>query len=79
MAVAVISGAAGLIGAEAARLFAAKGLDVVGIDNDMRRHFFGEGATKAWNRKRLETAQKMSSAQQRQALGLLGERVRGAS
>jgi CDP-paratose 2-epimerase len=37
MAVAVITGSAGLIGAEAARFFAHKGLDIVGIDNDMRR------------------------------------------
>ena len=37
MAIAVITGSAGLIGAEAARFFADKGLDIVGIDNDMRR------------------------------------------
>jgi NAD(P)-dependent dehydrogenase (short-subunit alcohol dehydrogenase family) len=42
MAVAVITGSASLIGAEAARFFADKGLDIVGIDNDMRRQFFGE-------------------------------------
>ena len=45
MAVAVITGSAGLIGAEAARFFAGKGLDIVGIDNDMRRQFFGEEAS----------------------------------
>jgi CDP-paratose 2-epimerase len=55
MAVAVITGSAGLIGAEAARFFAAKGLDIVGIDNDMRREFFGEEASTAWNRRRLES------------------------
>jgi CDP-paratose 2-epimerase len=55
MAVAVITGSAGLIGAEAARFFADKGLDTVGIDNDMRREFFGEGASTAWNRQRLES------------------------
>jgi CDP-paratose 2-epimerase len=55
MAVAIITGSAGLIGAEAARLFANKGLDIVGIDNDMRRQFFGEEASTAWNRRRLET------------------------
>jgi CDP-paratose 2-epimerase len=54
MAVAVITGSAGLIGAEAARFFAEKGLDIVGIDNDMRREFFGEEASTAWNRQRLE-------------------------
>jgi CDP-paratose 2-epimerase len=55
MAVAVITGSAGLIGAEAARFFADKGLDIVGIDNDMRREFFGEEASTAWNRRRLES------------------------
>jgi CDP-paratose 2-epimerase len=30
-----------LIGAEAARFFPDKGLDIVGIDNDMRRLFLG--------------------------------------
>src|SRR4029077_16199297 len=54
MAVAVITGSAGLIGAEATRFFADKGLDIVGIDNDMRRQFFGEEASTAWNRQRLE-------------------------
>jgi CDP-paratose 2-epimerase len=55
MAVAVITGSAGLIGAEAARFFADKGLDIVGIDNDMRRQFFGDEASTAWNRQRLES------------------------
>jgi len=54
MAVAVITGSAGLIGAEAARFFASKGLDIVGIDNDMRREFFGEEASTIWSRQRLE-------------------------
>src|SRR5260370_17384688 len=55
MAVALITGSAGLIGAEAARFFADKGLEIVGIDNDMRRDFFGEEASTAWSRRRLET------------------------
>ena len=54
MSVAVITGSAGLIGSEAARFFAGKGLDVVGVDNDLRRHFFGEEASTAWNRRSLE-------------------------
>lgn len=45
MSVAIISGSAGLIGSEATRHFAARGLDVVGIDNDMRRRFFGKAAS----------------------------------
>src|ERR1700741_4896928 len=59
MAVAVVTGSAVLIGAEAARFFAEKGLDIVGIDNDMRRQFFGEEASTAWNRQRLETELKV--------------------
>jgi CDP-paratose 2-epimerase len=53
MTVAVVSGAAGLIGAEAARAFAKNGLTVVGIDNDMRRYFFGHEASTAWSRDKL--------------------------
>ena len=48
MAVALITGSAGLIGSEAARHFAGLGLDVVGIDNDMRRYFFGDDGSTAW-------------------------------
>lgn len=51
----VITGSAGLIGAEAARFFADKGMDVVGIDNDMRAYFFGPSASTDWSRKKLET------------------------
>ncbi len=54
MSVAVISGSAGLIGSEASRYFAAQGMDVVGIDNDMRRRFFGDEASTRWQRARLE-------------------------
>ncbi len=54
LSVALITGAAGLIGLEAARLFAAHGLQVAGIDNDMRAYFFGPGASNAGNRRRLE-------------------------
>ena len=36
MGIAVITGSAGLIGSEAVTFFAGKGLDVVGIDNDMQ-------------------------------------------
>jgi len=53
MTVAVITGSAGLIGAEAARFFAAHGLEVIGIDNDMRRYFFGEESSTAWGRHQL--------------------------
>jgi CDP-paratose 2-epimerase len=54
MSVAIITGSGGLIGSEAARHFAGLGLDVVGIDNDMRRVFFGAEASTAWNVARLD-------------------------
>jgi CDP-paratose 2-epimerase len=56
MSVVVVTGAAGLIGSEAAEYFGARGFDVVGIDNDMRRRFFGPDASTLWNRARLEAA-----------------------
>lgn len=54
MSVVLITGSAGLIGSEAAVYFANLGLEVVGIDNDMRRVFFGDEASTAWNRTRLQ-------------------------
>ncbi len=53
MSIAIVTGSAGLIGSEVARQFAARGLTIVGIDNDMRRHFFGEQASTAWMRAHL--------------------------
>jgi CDP-paratose 2-epimerase len=53
MGVALVTGSAGLIGSEAARHFAGLGLDVVGIDNDMRRYFFGDDGSTAWSLLRL--------------------------
>ena len=56
MSVVVITGSAGLIGSEAALRFAAMGCDVVGIDNDMRKYFFGQEASTAWKVARLRSA-----------------------
>lgn len=56
MGLAVVTGAAGLIGAETVRFFAAKGYRVVGIDNDMRQYFFGAEASTAWSRQQLEAS-----------------------
>jgi CDP-paratose 2-epimerase len=56
MSVALITGSAGLIGAESVRFFAGLGMQVVGIDNDMRRFFFGAEASTAGSRDRLQKA-----------------------
>ncbi len=52
----MITGSAGLVGSEAATYFGRLGFDVVGIDNDMRRQFFGEAASTAWNITRISRA-----------------------
>lgn len=56
MAIALVTGSAGLIGSEAVRYFAGKGLDTVGIDNDMRAVFFGPEASTGWNLDRLKAS-----------------------
>ncbi len=53
MSVALVTGSAGLIGSEMAGALCARGLDVVGIDNDMRRLFFGPEASTVASRRRL--------------------------
>ena len=47
MPTAIVSGSGGLIGSEAVRFFVAEGLDVIGLENDMRAHFFGPEASTA--------------------------------
>lgn len=50
----LITGSGGLIGSEAVRFFADKGYRVLGVDNDMRRFFFGDEASTSANRAQLE-------------------------
>lgn len=45
MTLALITGAAGLIGPEASQYFAAKGMDIDGIAVDQRSSFFGGAAS----------------------------------
>jgi len=54
MSIAVVTGSAGLIGSEAAAFFHNKGLDVIGIDNDLRSYFFGSDASTAWRSEELK-------------------------
>jgi CDP-paratose 2-epimerase len=58
MSVAIVTGSSGLIGSETAKFLDARGLHVVGIDNDMRRYFFGREASTDWNTRRLQAALK---------------------
>jgi len=54
MSVVLITGSCGLIGSESVGFFAEKGFDIVGIDNNLRKSFFGENASVLWNQKRLQ-------------------------
>jgi len=54
MSIVLVTGAAGLIGAECVRHFSARGHKVVGVDNDMRAYFFGPSASTAWSSRQLE-------------------------
>src|SRR3954447_5497078 len=54
MSICIVTGAAGLIGAETVRFFSSRSFLVHGIDNDMRRRFFGEDASTTWSRHALE-------------------------
>ncbi|MCA9198994.1 MAG: NAD-dependent epimerase/dehydratase family protein [Planctomycetales bacterium] len=55
MSIAIVTGSAGLIGSEASRHFASVGMDVVGVDNDMRKEFFGEEASTRWQQSKLQS------------------------
>jgi CDP-paratose 2-epimerase len=54
----LVTGSSGLIGSEAVAHFDAKGHDVVGVDNNMRRVFFGEAGDTLWNLERLKATTK---------------------
>ena len=54
MSVVIVTGSCGLIGSETVSYFCEKGFDVIGIDNNMRKFFFGEDGSILWNKKRLE-------------------------
>ena len=54
MSVALITGSAGLVGSEAVKFFCNKGFDVVGIDNNLRKFFFGNDGSTSWVKKKLE-------------------------
>jgi len=50
----LITGSNGLIGSAAVSFFAKKAQRIIGIDNNMRKHFFGENGDTKWNEKNLK-------------------------
>ncbi len=53
MSVAIITGSSGLVGSESVNFFAKKGFNVVGIDNNLRKVFFGNEGSTAWVKNKL--------------------------
>jgi len=51
--VALVTGSSGLIGSEAVSFLDERGWEVHGVDNNMRRDFFGEHGDTTWNLERL--------------------------
>lgn len=49
----LVTGSSGLIGSETVRYFDAAGHEVVGVDNNMRREFFGPAGDTTWCRDQL--------------------------
>lgn len=49
----IVTGSSGLIGSEAVRHYDRTGHKVIGVDNNMRRSFFGEDGDTTWQTRRL--------------------------
>tara|TARA_Y100000590_G_scaffold135961_1_gene155572 strand:+ start:4625 stop:5674 length:1050 start_codon:yes stop_codon:yes gene_type:complete len=53
MSVVIITGSSGLVGSEAVNFFCDKGFDVIGIDNNLRKFFFGAEGSTIWIKNKL--------------------------
>ena len=53
MSVVLITGSSGLIGSESVNFFSKKGFDVIGIDNNLRKFFFGKEGSTFWIKNKL--------------------------
>jgi len=54
----LVTGSSGLIGSEAVEHFDRQGCELTGVDNNMRRTFFGPAGDTLWNLARLKSATK---------------------
>ena len=48
MSLAIITGSTGLVGSEAVNFFHDKGFEIIGIDNNLRKLFFGKNGSTSW-------------------------------
>ena len=53
MSIVLITGSTGLVGSEAVTFFSEKGFEVVGIDNNLRKFFFGDDGSTLWIKRKL--------------------------
>ena len=53
MSLAIITGSTGLVGSEAVNFFHDKGFEIIGIDNNLRKLFFGENGSTSWIKLKL--------------------------
>ena len=53
MSVVIITGSTGLVGSESVNFFCKKGFEVIGIDNNLRKFFFGKDGSTLWVKNRL--------------------------
>ena len=54
MNIALITGSCGLVGSESSAFFAQKGFKIIGIDNNIRKFFFGKDGDISWVKKKLK-------------------------
>ena len=53
MSLAIVTGSTGLVGSETVNFFHDKGFEVSGIDNNLRKFFFGNNASTSWLKTQL--------------------------
>ena len=53
MSIVIITGSNGLVGSEAVNFFSKKGFKVLGIDNNLRKFFFGKDGSTIWIKNQL--------------------------
>ena len=53
MSLVIVTGSTGLVGSEAVNFFSDKGFDVIGIDNNLRKFFFGIDGSTTWVKNKL--------------------------
>ena len=54
MKIALITGSCGLVGSESSIFFSKKGFKIIGIDNNLRKFFFGKDGDINWIKQKLK-------------------------